>query len=117
MKVVMTAAVAAALTLFSSAAMAQMTGQYKVSGQNPDGSTYKGAAKVEKTGDTYKVSWNVGGEVFIGTGIGSPEAIAVAYRSGSQTGIALIGKEGENYGVVWTYLNGRQLGTEKWIRE
>jgi hypothetical protein len=117
MKVILTAAVAAALTVFSSAAMAQMTGQYKVSGENPDGSTYKGAAKVEKTGDTYKVTWNVGGEIFVGTGIGSPEAIAVGYRSGSQTGIALIGKEGESYGVVWTYLNGRKLGTEKWARE
>ncbi len=117
MKAILTAAFATALTLCSSAAMAQMTGQYKVSGENPDGSTYRGAAQVEKTGDTYKVTWKISGETFIGTGIGSPEAIAVGYRSGSQTGIALIGKDGESYGVVWTYLNGRKLGTEKWTRE
>ena len=97
--------------------MAQMTGQYRVSGDNPDGSSYKGSAMIEKTGDTYKVTWIIGGERFIGTGIGSPEAIAVGYRSGSQTGIALIGKEGESYQVVWTYLNGRKLGSEKWTRE
>jgi hypothetical protein len=111
------AAAAAAFLLATSGAFAQMTGQYKVSGENPDGSTYRGAATVEKTGDTYKVTWTVGGDRFIGTGIGSPEAIAVGYRSGSNTGIALIGKEGENYQVVWTYLNGRKLGTEKWTRE
>ncbi len=117
MKTTFAAAFVTALTLLSSSAMAQMTGQYKIAGANPDGSTYRGSAAVEKTGDTYRVTWNVGGDRFVGTGIGSPEAIAVAYRSGSNTGIALIGKEGDSYQVVWTYLNGRQLGTEKWTRE
>jgi hypothetical protein len=117
MKTTLTAALVLSLAAFSSSAMAQMTGQYKVSGENPDGSTYRGSAAIEKTGDTYKVTRNIGGDRFIGTGIGSPEAIAVGYRSGSQTGIALIGKEGDNYQVVWTYLNGRKLGAKKWTRE
>jgi hypothetical protein len=117
MKMTLAGTLVLALTAFSSGAMAQMTGQYKVAGENPDGSGYRGSAAIEKTGDTYKVTWNIGGDRFVGTGIGSPEAIAVGYRSGSQTGIALIGKEGDNYQVVWTYLNGRKLGTEKWTRE
>lgn len=112
-----TAALAAAFTITALPAFAQMTGQYTVDGRNPDGSTYKGAAAIEKTGDTYKVTWTISGERFIGTGIGSPEAIAIGYRSGSQTGVALLGKEGENYVMVWAYLNGRQLGSEKWTRQ
>jgi hypothetical protein len=111
------AAAAAAFLLATTGAFAQMTGQYRVEGENPDGSTYKGSAAVEKTGDTYRVTWNVAGERFVGTGIGSSEAIAIGYRSGSNTGIALLGKEGDRYVVVWTYLNGRKLGTEKWTRE
>lgn len=108
---------AAAFSLLSLPAFAQMTGQYKVEGKNPDGSTYSGTASVEKTGDTYKVTWNLGGDRFIGTGIGSPEAIAIGYKSGSDVGVALLGKEGDDYFVVWTYLNGRKLGGEKWTRQ
>jgi hypothetical protein len=110
-------AVAAVLSLWASAASAQFTGQYKVQGENPDGSTYGGSAQIEKTGDTWRVTWNIGGTRFTGTGIGSDEAIAIGYRSGSDTGIALLGKEGNNYVVVWTYLGGRKLGSEKWVRQ
>lgn len=112
-----TTALAAAFSLLALPAAAQMTGQYRVEGRNPDGSTYGGTASVEKTGDTYRVTWNIGGQRFTGTGIGSPEAIAIGYRSGSDTGIALLGKEGGDYIVVWAYLNGRQLGGEKWTRQ
>jgi hypothetical protein len=113
----MTLAAAAALTLCTTAAFAQMTGQYKVDGQNPDGSKYSGTAAIEKTGDTYRVTWTISGERFIGTGIGSPEAIAIGYRSGSQTGVGLLGKDGENYLMVWSYMGSRQLGGEKWTRQ
>ncbi len=112
-----TAAFAAAFTAFAMPAMAQMTGQYKVQGKNPDGGTYSGTASIEKTGDTYRVVWVIGGERTIGTGIGSPEAIAISYRNGANTGVVLLGKEGDEYFAVWTYLNGRQLGTEKWTRQ
>jgi hypothetical protein len=108
---------AAALAASITAASAQFTGQYRVEGENPDGSTYRGTAQVEKTGDSWRVTWNIGGDRFVGTGIGSDEAIAIGYRSGSNTGIALLGKEGDRYFVVWTYLGGRKLGTEKWARQ
>jgi hypothetical protein len=110
-------AATAAFCLWSSAALAQFTGQYKVEGENPDGSKYGGSAQIEKTGDSWRVTWNIGGTRFTGTGIGSDEAIAIGYKSGSDTGIALLGKEGDKYFVVWTYLGGRKLGTEKWTRQ
>jgi hypothetical protein len=110
-------AAAAAMTLWAGAAGAQFTGQYRVEGENPDGSTYKGTAQIEKTGDTWKVTWNIGGTRFVGTGIGTDEAIAIGYRSGSDTGIALLAKQGDQYVAAWTYLNGRKLGGEKWVRQ
>jgi hypothetical protein len=108
---------AAALALSITTAAAQMTGQYKIEGKNPDGSSYSGTARVEKTGDTWRVTWNIDGTRFVGTGIGSNEAIAIGYRNGSDTGVALLGKEGDEYGLVWTYIGGRQLGVERWTRE
>ncbi len=108
---------AAALAFSVTTAQAQLTGQYKVEGANPDGSTYNGTATVEKTGDTWRVTWNIGGQRFTGTGIGDKDFIAIGYKSGSDTGVALLGKEGDNYFVVWSYIGSRKLGGEKWVRQ
>jgi hypothetical protein len=97
-------------------AQAQVTGRYVVDGLNPDGTTYEGGATVEKTGDTYRVTWVVGSTRFIGTGIGSDEALAITYRAGNNTGVALLFKEGGSYQVVWTYAGGTAIGAERWRR-
>ena len=112
-----TTLLAAVFSVLAMPAFAQMTGQYKVDGKNPDGSSYKGTASVEKTGDTYRIVWMIGGTRTIGTGIGSNEAIAISYRNSNNTGVVLLAKEGDQYFAVWTYLNGRELGMEKWTRE
>jgi hypothetical protein len=98
------------------AASAQVVGQFTVEGQNPDGTRYSGSAFVERTGQAYRVVWNIGGTRFVGTGIGSDEAIAIAYRAGSRTGVALLGNQPSGFGLVWTYAGGTDLGTERWMR-
>jgi hypothetical protein len=115
------AALATAFTLMASGTMissaaAQVTGQYKVDGQNPDGSTYSGTSSVEKTGDTYRISWNIGGTRYTGTAIGDDDAIAIGYKSGSETGVTLLVKQGDSYVAVWAYIGARKLGAEKWTR-
>jgi hypothetical protein len=84
-------AVAFSLTSLTSAAIAQVIGRYNVEGRNPSGSTYAGTARIEKTGGTYRVAWTIDGTRLVGTG--SDEGIANSYRSGSNTGIALLGNE------------------------
>jgi len=106
----------AALVLMTCAASAQVVGRFNVEGRNPDGSTYGGAASVEKTGDTYRVVWTIDGTRFVGTAIGSDEALAITYRAGNETGIALMGREGAGYGVVWAYAGGTRIGLERWTR-
>jgi hypothetical protein len=86
-------AVAFSLTSLTSAAIAQVIGRYNVEGRNPSGSTYAVTARIEKTGGTYRVVWTIDGTRLVGTGTGSDEGIANGYRSGSNTGIALLGKE------------------------
>ena len=112
------AASAAALLLSAATAFADPVGSYSVEGHNPGGgSEYRGTVTVEKTGQTYRVIWVVGGTRYVGTGIGTKDFIAVSYKAGNDTGLALYGAEGEDWQGVWTYSGGRQIGTEIWKRE
>jgi hypothetical protein len=106
----------ATFLVFAGDASAQVTGRYTVDGQNPNGSQYQGTASVERTGDTYRVTWTVGDARFIGTGIGSDDALAITYRSGNNTGVALLFREGGETRVVWTYAGGTTVGAERWRR-
>ena len=111
-------AVGAALVWSAAAFAAEPVGTYSVEGTNPgSGSPYRGTVSVERTGQTYRVIWVVGGTRYIGTGIGNKDFIAVSYRSGSDTGLALYGADGGNWAGVWTYAGGRQVGSEVWKRE
>jgi hypothetical protein len=114
----LTATVTSAFMLVASAALASPIGHYDVSGTNPGGgSKYSGEVSVEPTGDTYRVVWNVGGQRYVGTGIGDKNFIAVSYQSGDQTGLALYAEEDDGAWVgVWTYAGGKQMGTERWER-
>lgn len=100
--------------MIPSVAEAQVVGRYSIEGQNPDGSRYAGMASVEKTGQTYRVIWIIDGARFVGTGIGSDDAIAITYRAGNETGVALLGREATGYGMVWAYAGGTGLGIERW---
>jgi hypothetical protein len=63
------------------------------------------------------VIWVVGSNRCVGTGIGNREFIAVSYKSGNDSGLALYGADGDNWSGVWAYDGARQMGTEVWKRE
>ena len=91
---------------------------YSVVGSNPGGggARYQGTVTVEPTGETFRVTWDIGGQTFVGTGIGTNRGIAVSYRSGNQTGLAIYAPKGNDWEGVWTYTGGRTLGGEVWTR-
>lgn len=96
---------------------ANPVGSYRITGTNPGGgSTYHGSVSVTRTGQTYRVVWVIGGKRYTGTGIGNREGLAVSYRSGNATGVALYGADGGNWEGVWAYAGGRRMGTEVWKR-
>jgi len=111
-------AVCAALMWSAVAALAaDPEGTYKVEGANPGGGgRYTGTVAVTKTGETYQVIWIVGSTRYVGTGIGNKDFLAVSYKSGSDTGLALYGADGGNWTGIWTYAGGRQVGPEVWKR-
>jgi len=109
---------AAALLWATAAFAADPVGTYDVEGANPGGGAkYQGTVTVEKTGDTYRVVWVVGSTRYVGTGIGNREFIAVSYRAGNDTGLALYGSDGGNWKGIWTYAGGREVGPEIWKRQ
>jgi hypothetical protein len=116
----MLASLAAAAVIFGAgiAYAADPEGEYDVEGSNPGGNgTYSGTVTVEKTGDTYRVVWDIGGTKYVGTGIGNKDFIAVSYRSGNNTGLALYGEDGGNWVGIWTYAGGKTVGAERWKRQ
>lgn len=97
---------------------AEPAGTYTVEGTGPNGGNrYTGTVTVTRTGDTYNVIWVIAGERFVGTGIGNKDFMAVSYRSGEHTGIALYGEDGGNWKGIWTYAGGKQVGDERWRRQ
>ena len=111
------ATLTAALLLAAPAFAADPVGDYRIEGANPGGNgRYTGTVQVRKTGETYSVIWVVGGTRYVGTGIGNAEFIAVSYRSGNDTGLALYGSDGGNWKGIWTYAGGRTVGAERWMR-
>jgi hypothetical protein len=109
--------VAAGLAGLPSALAGDPAGNYSVVGSNPGGKgRYSGTVEVERTGDTFRVTWDIGGQTFVGTGIGSDKGFAVTYRSGNQTGLAIYGAKGNDWEGVWTFTGGKEIGGEAWTR-
>ena len=113
------AALVAVLALSSTVAFAgDPVGRYGVVGTNPGNKTrYSGTVRVERTGDTFRVTWDIGSQTFVGIGIGNEKGLAVTYRSGNQTGLVIYGANGDNWEGVWTYTGGQVIGGEAWTRQ
>ena len=109
----------AALILSCGVALADPVGHYSVAGTNPGGDgKYSGDVTVSKTGDTYKVVWHVGSDTYIGTGVGNDEFIAVSYKSGNDSGLALYTPDkGGAWSGIWTYAGSTKIGTEAWAQQ
>jgi len=59
----------------------------------------------------------VAGTRYVGTGLGDKDFLAVSYKSGNDTGLALYGAKGDDWGGIWTNSGGRDVGAEVWRRE
>ncbi len=127
-------AVAAAAILFWPAlALANPAGVYDVVGGNTDGTSgYRGEVSVERTGETYRVTWIIAGKTHIGTGIGAKfegdrfemgpateddTAISVGYVAADGFGIAMFFEQPDGeWAGVWTYGGSNRVAGETWTR-
>lgn len=98
-------------------ALADAEGTYELSGVNPgNGSKYSGMVVVQRTGDTFQVTWTVNGQQIIGIGIGKSDYLAVSYRSGNTIGLAVYTESSDGWIGIWAPAGGRELGSETWKR-
>jgi len=110
--------IATALLLSVTAASAGPEGKYDVEGTNPgSGARYSVTVSVQRTGDTYRVTWDIAGTRYVGTGIGDQDFMAVSYRTGDATGLALYASGKDGWKGIWTYANGTKLGSEHWTEQ
>ena len=113
--------VTAGVALLISSATAQALdpeGRYMVRGTYPGGGNYSGTAVVERTGNSYRVTWTIGGQTFVGTGVatdGTENAFA-AYRPGNQPAILVYQPRTTHWQAVWTYNDSREVGVEHLLR-
>jgi hypothetical protein len=56
------------------------TGQYTVSGTNPDGSTYTGRLTIQKTDFGYQLTWSIGDLLYTGTGTVVGDLLTATWR-------------------------------------
>ena len=111
--------VAAAMLLsVATAFAADPVGTYGVKGTYLSGKAYSGTVTVTKTGETYKVVWDiVGGNTFTGTAIGNGDFMAISYVYDNGTGLALVVADGGNWNSLWAPGGGTKIGKETWKRQ
>lgn len=122
------------LALSAPVVLADPTGDYTLVGKNPNsGQQYEGKVNVVRTGETYVVTWNIGGKESVGTGIGATFkgerfemgpaskddiAISVGYVSEDNFGIAMYFEQPDGtWAGVWTYGGSDGVTGEVWTRQ
>jgi hypothetical protein len=129
-----TVLVSALILIAPSLALADPTGTFNVKGKNPnDGQDYTGKVSVERNGETYTVTWNIGGTTFVGTGLGAKfigdrfqmgtasaddTAISVGYVSNNSFGMAMYFQQPDGHWQgIWTYGGSNKASVEDWYPE
>ena len=93
------------------------TGTFRiVKGTTPgESGEYKGEVRIEKTGDTYKMTWKLaGGDSYRGVGLMLGNSLVAGWTPKSDVGVVAykISDGGAKLDGIWAPLGATQLGTE-----
>lgn len=70
----------------------KLAGNYIVEGSNPNGSKYKGAAVIKRSGIRYTMTWNIADQIITGSGTLSGKILTVHWKGPkSQSGVIVYG--------------------------
>jgi hypothetical protein len=82
-------------------------GSYSVTGTNPDGSSYRGTAAIEKLAEDYRITWNIGRDTFYGSGPLAGDVLTINWRRvGGGTGGVVIYKVRQDGTLAGTWSGG-----------
>jgi len=98
-------------------ALALGPGTYAVKGNNGEPNTdYEGTLTIVQTSkDTFKLTWNIGGDKYDGFAVGTHEFLAATFTSGKSIGTALLVEDDDSkggYKSVWAFKGETKLGVE-----
>jgi hypothetical protein len=98
-------------------------GAYRMSGTNPDGSTYTGEVEITAWGDAFDVTRKTGDVQWSGTAVTFDGAIAINVTQGDDTPRAAVGvvglfvPEGNGFLGLWAKKGSDRMGAERWVRK
>jgi len=96
-------------------------GKYRISGTNPNGSTYSGEVEIKPWADAFDIARKIGNDETSGTAVTFDGALVI--NVGKDDNRALIGvlglfvPDGNGFVGVWARAGSQQLGAERWVRE
>ncbi|GJE61173.1 hypothetical protein [Methylobacterium trifolii] len=96
-------------------ALAGGAGTYAVKGNNGEkGTDYTGTLVITQTSkDTFKLSWNIGGDKYDGFAVGDARILAASFVSDGSSGAALlVDDEAGGYKSIWAFKGETKLGVE-----
>jgi hypothetical protein len=94
----------------------EIEGAYVIKGTNPAGATYQGNLKIAKTGQTYRLGWDVAGRSTKGIGIKVDDGLFAAFGDKEPVGVISYSFEGGQAKGVWTLSGATQTATESLSR-
>jgi len=96
-------------------------GKYRISGTNPNGSTYAGEVQIKPWADAFDIARKIGNDETSGTAVTFDGALVVNVGKGDNRApvgvLGLFVPDGNGFVGVWAKAGSQQLGAERWVRE
>jgi hypothetical protein len=125
-------AIAVLALMLPATGWADPAGTFDLRGVNPDeDQQYTGTVTVTRTGQTYHVVWEIGGQGIVGTGVGlklvdgrivmggaseDDVGISIAYGSGASFGTVVYFEQPDGtWHGIWAYDGWDHISTEDWF--
>lgn len=81
----------------------KLSGTWTLVGTNPNGSSYKGVLKVDQTGPTYAVEWQIEDPPLFGTGFTINNLFVTAYGTSLGLGVVIYKVKDKELSGIWHY--------------
>jgi hypothetical protein len=95
-----------------------LEGVYRVKGVDLTGQTYQGTLTIERTGEIYRLTWQLETGVITGVGVLRAGVLAASWDEATGTGVVAytVSPNGTLEGI-WTCSGSEQTGTERATRQ
>ena len=91
-----------------------LASKYDAVGTNPNGTKYRGTARVEVISDTtFTIKWSIGGSTYEGFGMRMNDVLAATYMIGDEPGLVIYKVDGNGLNGLWAIRGHDGSGSER----